>query len=445
MQYFWIICGTEKKCNENNFVSEFALYIEFYCKTYRGQQIQMEQDCDISDIDSRNRSLLTNDSCSHCNSSGSNSLQEWQSAEYLINNINTFGIPVIIALGFLGNTASFFVFVRTKLRNQSSYVYLAFLNVVDTLFLVSLGLGVWLGWIRVYLIHRPGWCQGIIYLTYVSSFLSAWTVVAFTVERYIVVFHPLRRRFCTRARAIKIVVGMTFGALVVYSFAIWTNEVHYVEHQRTHACMTKGPYMNLVQVLVNVDSIVTLLIPSAAIIIFNVAIGIKVWQFASRRKKHMRNTSTRKNSRRQLINMQNSKAVLGENILYTGGTKTTLSPSSTPTPSTSNSSFNIRPIRDKKRVSGIWHNMQIHTTCSLLVVSSVFLLLNLPSHVFRAYVYVTMTTVTQHEFTMEFYFWQHVSQMLSYCNFSVNFFLYCAFNRQFRSNLLQMIRNKTFL
>ena len=40
--------------------------------------------------------------------------------------------------------------------------------------------------------HTDGWCQFVTYATYVSAFLSAWIVVGFTVERYIVVYYPLQ-------------------------------------------------------------------------------------------------------------------------------------------------------------------------------------------------------------------------------------------------------------
>ncbi len=48
-------------------------------------------------------------------------------------------------------------------------------------------LGLCLGWVNVGgrpIFHTDGWCQIVIYLTYVTSFLSSWFVASFTVERY---------------------------------------------------------------------------------------------------------------------------------------------------------------------------------------------------------------------------------------------------------------------
>jgi Co/Zn/Cd efflux system component len=74
--------------------------------------------------------------------------------ELTIESMNKYFMPVIILIGLIGNTASFTVFVGTHLKHQSSSIYLAFLNMVDNMFLISLGLGVWLGWIRVHCAHE---------------------------------------------------------------------------------------------------------------------------------------------------------------------------------------------------------------------------------------------------------------------------------------------------
>ena len=45
-------------------------------------------------------------------------------------------------------------------------------------------------------LNSAGVCQVLFYLSYVSRFLSAWFIVTFTVERYIGVCHPLKRKVC---------------------------------------------------------------------------------------------------------------------------------------------------------------------------------------------------------------------------------------------------------
>ena len=86
----------------------------------------------------------------------------------------------------MGNLISFLVFVCTPVRQLSSSVYLAGLALSDSSFLLQLFV-TWLGYVRVFLVHRNVWCQMVVYFAYVSSFLSVWLVVGFTVERYIAV------------------------------------------------------------------------------------------------------------------------------------------------------------------------------------------------------------------------------------------------------------------
>jgi hypothetical protein len=55
-----------------------------------------------------------------------------------------------------------------------------------------------------------GVCQVQLYLSYVSRFLSAWIVVAFTVERYIGVCHPLQRRYICSSKSTRRIVAAIF-------------------------------------------------------------------------------------------------------------------------------------------------------------------------------------------------------------------------------------------
>lgn len=144
----------------------------------------------------------------------------------VINILHTYVLPVIILIGIIGNTISFLVYIGTpRLYRQSSSIYLAFLAMVDNISLVFIFV-IWFGWVGIHIFHKNGWCQTIHYCTYVCSFLSAWTVVSFTCERWIVVFHPLKRhRLCTRRRAIIVMTSLTLTSVVFYSFSLFTMTV----------------------------------------------------------------------------------------------------------------------------------------------------------------------------------------------------------------------------
>ena len=95
---------------------------------------------------------------------------------YLDRYANTFILPLIIAVGIVGNTLSFCVFRFTALRSFPSNVYLSALAVADIGFLFALFLS-WLGVLHVPVVHWPVVCRLNVYVGYVFGFLSVWLVV----------------------------------------------------------------------------------------------------------------------------------------------------------------------------------------------------------------------------------------------------------------------------
>ena len=107
--------------------------------------------------------------------------------------------PLVLLVGVVGNTLSLCVFLSRNMRSLSASTYLAALSTADLTALVFYVLVEWLirglpvlrggdgegegesG--RAGLMAVNGSCQMVMYLHYVSRFLSAWLVVAFTVER----------------------------------------------------------------------------------------------------------------------------------------------------------------------------------------------------------------------------------------------------------------------
>ena len=170
----------------------------------------------------------------------------------IISILHVYVLPIIILIGIVGNTISFLVYVSTpRLYRQSSSLYLAFLAAVDNISLIFI-FAVWFGWIGIHIFHKNGWCQTILYCTYVCSFLSAWTVVSFTVERWIVVFHPLKRhRLCTRRRAIIAMITLTLVSLAFYSFSLFTTSVRYF--RGLPVCVTLDKYNASLQVILHLS------------------------------------------------------------------------------------------------------------------------------------------------------------------------------------------------
>ena len=338
--------------------------------------------------------------------------------------LNQYVTPLLVVVGVVGNTLSCLVFICTRLRHQSSSIYLACLAIVDTVFLFSVFIA-WLSWLKIHLVHQEGWCHVVIYMTYVCGFMSVWCVVCFTVERYIVVSFPLKKHTITSKRAKIIVCSLCAFSLAVYSFAIWTSEIKY--DKGATMCKTRDEHVRLVFVLSNIDSLVTLLLPMIVIVFLNIKIVIKVYQF---QKRHS--------------SMSSVSYHLDCNSLPEIGTTTTnrtVRRQVFGSLSHQQSYYTRKESRhvNKRRVN-IRMRTQMRITRLLLLVSTVFIILNLPSHAIRAHAFIkfsmTQKTISPN---IELRF-QELLQFMYYSSFSVNFFLYSFCGRNFRKGLLYLFK-----
>lgn len=185
--------------------------------------------------------------------------------------INRFYVAIIF-FGLAGNLLSFTVFLKTSSKMRSSSYYPAAWSITDFIFLTAL-LFVWihfnLGWNTF---NRHGWCELVVYTSSVCSSLSAWLIVAYTVERFIAVRYPLQRpRMCTISRAKIIIVVLSIIALIFHSYTFFTAGIIKIKrHNSTEeTCGLIPEYLNLMSLLNTVDSIISLIIPLILIVVTN--------------------------------------------------------------------------------------------------------------------------------------------------------------------------------
>lgn len=406
----------------------------------------------------------------------------------LLDFFHLYYIPVIILIGLVGNLLSCVVFLNTHLKMRSSSYYLAALATADFGFLATL-LMVWLNNnIGVQVFNKDGWCQGLVYVSSVCSFLSVWLIVAFTVERFIAVQYPLHRpHMCTVARAKAIVLCLTVVALLTHCYSFVTAGMVRVQGGMEVCDMREG-YHEAMRIINIIDSLLTLIVPLALIIVMNTMITRNLIRF-SRRFKHQgvetindrsdmnlnqihssSSTNRRPNSQQSFHSSntsrhQHSSASQGPQPApaQTTGTRLTTNNMSTtrhqpsvvsqqqqPTPTIrlSNNNLNADQLAPSRciHVRSSSRNLvstrtQQSITKMLLLISTVFVLLNLPSYVIRLYVFVFFSLWRQ---TTPASLWcmQQFFMLLYYTNFSINFLLYSMCGITFRRCLWQLIRNK---
>ena len=351
-----------------------------------------------------------------------------------VQKLNMFGIPVIIIIGVCGNTLSFVVFVCTQLRFQSCSVYLAFLNIVDIGFLLCLG-AIWFGWLRINVINRQVICQCVVYVSYVCAFLSSWTVVAFTIERYIVVFYPLKKHIlCSPRRAKFIVLGLCIAALGLYCFSTWMTGIITFGDQQV--CVPLPQYEMAWKTLAPVDTFITFIVPSLLVILLNVGITVKIYDFIHRREGLSASMTSDEERKHDICIRHYSKTFGSGNNCKSS--KLVASRSSRVSCQKRKTNFVFSATSQHSSQVCVRHNYQIRITRTLVIVSSVFVILNLPSHAFRTYACITYLVNGWTAFTKNALLWQQILQLVYYINFACNVFLYSSSSRSFRSALKRL-------
>ncbi|XP_021272657.1 thyrotropin-releasing hormone receptor-like [Numida meleagris] len=137
-------------------------------------------------------------------------------------------VLLVCGVGIAGNTMVVLVVLRTKHMVTPTNCYLVSLAVADLLVLLVAGLPniseVVASWVYGY-----AGCLCITYLQYLGINISAWSITAFTVERYIAICHAIRAQLlCTVARAKRIISSLwLFTSLycLMWFFLVDTSQV----------------------------------------------------------------------------------------------------------------------------------------------------------------------------------------------------------------------------
>jgi len=308
--------------------------------------------------------------------------------------IHLISIPIIVIFGLLGNTLSLSVYCMKSMKKAKCKVFLATLAVVDNIFLVVLAVN----WINDYfydILTEEFLCQITVYVTYVASSLSSWCVVGLSSERFIAICFPLQR-VCRRGTTNdKVIVGIfVLVSCTLYSFAIWTTSVRLID---AHCmCFFKLEYMDQMTFFTWLDTVVTMMLPFFIIASTNCLVFRAV-------------ITSRQNTR--------IRSFRNRNVVFT------------------------KLDNDRRLVTSCNFGRQtrnstkIQITVPLLLVSTTFLLLNLPAHMVRLGELINSqpTTLPIRRFLNE------IAHTLYYCSFSCNILLYTAFGRGFRTSLFNLL------
>lgn len=279
-------------------------------------------------------------------------------------------MPVICSFGIIGNTLSAITFFRNPLRKTSCNIYLGVRCISDNGFLLSLLL-IWIsGVFDLRLSSVTGVCQAVVFLTYICGCVSIWLVVFVTGETYIRICHPFfMKSVCAKRPARILTATLCICSFGIYNFPLWISNAD---------CSHSRKYFELTQALVYTDTLLTLVIPSILITIL--MFGIFFGLIQAYRRRQSRNRSP--------------------------GTKT-------------------RQKRDSLPAAKV--------TKMLLIVSLIYFILNIPSHIIRLEILINSFIKGQVQSSDVERALQTSFQLLYYISFSVSIIIYLKFGRNFRN------------
>ncbi|XP_071143983.1 probable G-protein coupled receptor 139 [Mytilus edulis] len=164
----------------------------------------------------------------------------------------TYITPIIFIIGVVGNTLSLLVFLTRNMRRLPASLYLAAISCADLMALLSYVLIEWLrrglptafGSSAPLFLERDGTCHVILFLIYNFRFLSSWLVVCFTVERYIGVCHPLKRRrnISDTSSSRRVIAVVIVISVCVALFRPWLNKEINIGPNKVPWCVRRNEY-----------------------------------------------------------------------------------------------------------------------------------------------------------------------------------------------------------
>ena len=188
-----------------------------------------------------------------------------------------------VLLGLLGNSLSIVVFSSKDMNYISSNVYLLVLAISDSLYLITVLFTKTLTLFRcMYLVTVPMdifnrstvMCKLLQYLLGLFSDYSACLIMAFTVERFIAVYIPLRYKdVCTVVRA-KVTCVIFF--LVISTFIAPYHFLFMGRPEGYDVCTIMPQHEHIFSSLYIVEAVVFRVIPVLVIAVLNVHIIIRV-------------------------------------------------------------------------------------------------------------------------------------------------------------------------
>jgi hypothetical protein len=345
-----------------------------------------------------------------------NSVRNIESCE----DISLLFTVIITLIGLIGHFLTIFVFIQKRFRKNSSHIYMLCLAINNFVYLI----------IRLSNYNTNNSfslsdkhnlvCKSFTYLKYVLRFTSAYIIVAFTLQRLLVVWSPFYNGFKSKKSAWLTVCLVFFISCVLNSWSLFLFE-------NNNSCEVKKDYNNEYFLIILVYIVFILIIPIIIITVSNLIIILNIKKSKLKRKELTKMNCKKKKEKRK-SKLKRSQLPNRHQLM----------------------SYSLNLIEHElsivKRTYFLNVNQLINNitnqpnntkniTNLLLVISFSYSLLNLPYLISWCIFYFGELMNRTPLETNQIYSVIKISEIFFLINYSINFYIYCLSGSIFRKQL----------
>ncbi|KAL8558814.1 hypothetical protein ACOMHN_046396 [Nucella lapillus] len=199
-----------------------------------------------------------------------------QFATYRVGRVlNMVTPPVLFSFGVPGNLMTLLVLTRSAFRSNACCKYLAALALCDTLVLLLYFCFSFVDIFVYKLLSSDVVCKLYYFSFFTSAHLSAWLLVAVTMQRCLVVCRPMASRIVTSKRCtVCIIGGLTAASVTLNLHQLVIREVVWSDDTKTSVCHVQGPEREMFvrNVWPWLDATAYCFFPSLSVLILNILI-----------------------------------------------------------------------------------------------------------------------------------------------------------------------------
>jgi hypothetical protein len=213
----------------------------------------------------------------------------------LSNKINLFSTIIIVLIGLIGNTLSLIIYSQSKYRLNSSNVFILILAIIDSLFLIVHFFEDTISSLEHYdfaIIYlniintNKQMCILTNYLRYTLRSISSYIILAFTLQRYSVVYSPLSSRFKSKTFAWYTCLIITTSSFILNSWSLFLFDLS-INRIDAKQCDIIGEWKSWYYYISLGYFTLTILVPMIMIVVLNCLIIKKSKKDDLKRKQYM--------------------------------------------------------------------------------------------------------------------------------------------------------------